>query len=129
MATKRFCDYCGRECGPVAFAKFGDDHHVQLFNTVGKKDICKYCAIDAFNKLDDRQPARAARGELGDHDLDSRLRVRCEDPTMIGTVMPREPTPAMIERGVVGLREMVAIRHTDLAAAHIWRRMFDAMTK
>lgn len=46
----------------------GRQFYVTVGGTGPNVDVCKYCQLDAFSKLDDRQPARAMRGELGVHD-------------------------------------------------------------
>jgi len=76
MATKRFCDVCGRECaaegrlGGPFYPKAADGKTVKVDWQADDRDVCLYCAIDAFKKLDDRPAAQAGRGELGEHEPD-----------------------------------------------------------
>lgn len=66
MATKVHCDLCDRQAhiaGPY-YSKVGDTE-IKISWSAAGQDVCVYCAIDAFKRLDDRQPARAMRGELG----------------------------------------------------------------
>lgn len=107
MATKKFCDGCGKE--------MKDDfrvHHVRvrepvaLFveydtNDPNRGDICKYCIIDAFKKLDDRAMEMPKYG------------------------VPREPTGAVVARGVVAFTERKSTTPLDILIGHVWRTMFD----
>lgn len=55
MAVKVFCDGCDREMktGDLPMIRVAD----KMFSTTHdgpRVDVCKYCVIDAFKKLDDR---------------------------------------------------------------------------
>lgn len=59
---KTICDLCGGDVGASVVAKFLTAG-VQLQCRAGDQDVCKYCMIDAFKKLDDRpapQPSEIA---------------------------------------------------------------------
>lgn len=72
MSVKYFCDFCGEEItkanacklneterlGATVIGKTGTKLSVQLHTAAdhvwNKGEFCKYCILDAFNKLDDR---------------------------------------------------------------------------
>jgi len=64
MALKRFCDCCSRDVGSVphnnvpvpVVDQAGKEHRLVVSMNGADVDVCVYCIIDAFKKLDDRPP-------------------------------------------------------------------------
>jgi len=63
MATIRICDCCHQEMNTAATLTFmmidknnknKFQHSVESKSSSGGFDVCKYCIIDAINKVDDR---------------------------------------------------------------------------
>ena len=111
MATKVFCDACGKEMDDnghvsveVYVQKRGQvaGYFVERANNSVKFDVCKHCKIDAFKKLDDRAVEMPKYG------------------------VPREPSEAVLHAGVSTMAKYAAIGNdTKSALSHAWRTMFD----
>lgn len=107
MATKVFCDTpgCGRKVAPAFYEERG--HGVQLFNKINGRDVCKYCAIDAFKTLDDHPRTVEV---------------------LAPRVPPRNPTAEMIEEAALTIAPMPCSNVHGMVDI-VWRRMYDTWNK
>jgi len=108
MATKIFCDVpgCGRETtrGVVDVPiKVGDATPTLKVAPIAG-DICKYCMIDAFKKLDDRPWPKA-------------------EIVMVRTP-PRDATAEMIEEAARTVAPMPTSNVRGMVEV-VWRQMYD----
>lgn len=127
MAAKIFCDVCGGEMPMLddrpkvllSVDILDRQHYITTGGNGREVDVCKYCIIDAFKKLDDRPNTMQAR------DTACRPEGRCTRPTSRWPAeVPRLATLEMVSS--VTEREFVV---SDTWLQRAWRQMYDAAVK